>query len=260
MTLDLLTYIPKGVDYPKFRELLAQYGNLFNQKFLYVSEHHTYEMTPDIDQFLIEEYTKLGFTYVEPPSLRTAEQDWCDFALKAMLAKSTAGAFLIMHPDFLAKDFPSLIEKVKKELEKSDLVGYVNKVALRIQPAFFACKRSSYENSCKDFSAREGYDHCDFLSEDMITRGMKVKPLQRLGFENKKDFYHIGGTTQNYIWGLTRDDCRREEDYVYLYYVLKAKVPMNQVYIDRATKILALLKEKFPNIDPEMHWLGRFYD
>ena len=175
-----------------------------------------------------------------------------------MLSKSTADAFLIMHPDFLVKDFPSLIQKVKEALEVNDLIGYINKAKVLIQPAFFTCKRSSYEKSCKDFSAREGYDHCDFLTEDMIKRGMMVNPLQVLGLKDKKDFFHIGGVTQGYIWGLTRDDCRRKMDYVYLYYALKMNVPMNNVYTDRVTKILALLKEKFPDINPETHWLKEF--
>jgi len=93
----------------------------------------------------------------------------------------------------------------------------------------------------------------------MIEKGMMVNPLQQLGFKDKKDFFHIGGTTQNFIWGLTRDDCRNENDYVYLYHALKANVPMNQIYVKRATKIIALLKAKFPNINPETHWLRRFY-
>ena len=260
MTLDLLTFIPKGVDYPNFRELLGKYGNLFNQKFLYVSEHYTNEMTPDIDEFLISEYQKLGFIHVEPPYLRTATEDWCDFAAKAMLKKSKADAFLIMHPDFLVKDFPSLIQKVKEALEVNDLVGYINKTEVLIQPAFFACKRSSYEKSCKDFSAKEGYDHCDFLSEDMIKRGMMVKSLQSIGLKNKEDFFHLGGVTQGYIWGLTKDDCRRGVDYVYLYYALKMNVPMNQIYVDRVSKILSLCRNKFPNIYPETHWMRRFYE
>src|SRR3990167_4274079 len=99
MTINLFAYQPKCCDYPLFRELLTKYGDLFNQKFLYISEHHTNEITPNIDKFLVKEYTKLGFIYVEPPYLRTADQDWCDFALKAILDKSTSDAFLIMHPD-----------------------------------------------------------------------------------------------------------------------------------------------------------------
>ena len=257
MTIDLLTYQPKSCDYPNFRNLMSKYGNLFNQKFLYISEHNSNEITPDIDSFLIPEYTKLGFTYVEPPRLRVAEEDWCDFAIKAMLEKSKADTFLIIHPDFLAEDFPLLIAMVEHELETSDLVGYTN--GEYIEPAFFACKRKSYNKSCKDFSARDGFDHCNYLSKNMMDKGMKIKYLQGLGLINRKDFYHLGGATQAYIWGLTMDEYRREVDYVSLWWALKKDVPMNQIYVDRVSKIIALCKEKFPNVNPETHWLRRFF-
>lgn len=260
MNIDLFIYQPKGIDFPNFRALMQRYGHLFNNKFLYISEHHTYNMFPDIDDWVSKEYVKLGFECIKPELEVNIEQDWFAVAIKSMLNHSKAENFLIMHQDFLTKDFTRVISLAYDELGfKADLVGYERKPN-HIQPAFFACKRDIYERSNKNFTAGDGLDHCEKLSENILHNGGTIKALEHLGLDNKREYYHVTGVTQTYTYGLEGKSPLRERDYVYFYHCLKQNVPMNESYTSRTTKLVNFLKGMYPHIDPETHWLRRFLE
>jgi len=243
MDIDILNYMPKGCDYPNYRYSISKHGNLFKEKFCFISEHNTRAKFDDIDDFLIKEYIKLGFHYIPEPYLRLSSEDWCDVAIKNMLKKSKSDIFLIMHHDFMLKDWDKTIDMVKKELENgTSLVGYDTSSAEfpRIQPAFFCMRRDAYERSCKDFAVKDGFDHMEFISKDVWDREQSIKSLQDMGFKQDRDFKHMAGVTQTYTVGFDAPELLNDQLYVYFDTCLKLPVAQSGKYTLRVEQLLKL--------------------
>lgn len=178
---------PIHIDYPIFRYMLKKNVEFFKDIVIVFSDGH---VGYDFRNFI--KYDLPFAHYLKPYNKKS---DWRDDAVYAIThAYLPIDYFLFIEQDFLIGH--GFWQKV---LTSESPFIYYNQDG-RIHPAFSIISRELVDKTSCDFSAHpdDGYDHFGkfFTEIKALENGVEIREL---GLENKKDFYHMNGLTQNYF-------------------------------------------------------------
>lgn len=185
---DLLTVIPRDVDFPLFRYNLERFKKYFDQIYIAINDNG---FATDYSDFFI---TSIPFAHFKKTPRGGGDVDWRNVAMNTLLDKSTADWVLFLEPDFLIRD--DRFFEVLLNVSDYDFIFYEE--GERIHPACALLPRHIIERTSKDFSARPpAHDHFGqfFKQASLITNSAD---LETIGLRDKEDYVHIAGVTQSY--------------------------------------------------------------
>lgn len=189
--VDVILCQPRHVDYPLFRYRMNQWKDYFHKIFVGVTQGAFNE---DYIDFIRGEMPYAQFEFAPP-----VHQDWRQNAIANILNNfSEADYVLFLEQDFLIKDLYGVFWKnVLNTGWKSDFIFYNEDT--RFHPAFYLVSRELIDKTDKEFSAQPPkYDHFGLFTDQLLQQAQYGMRLEAFGFENRKDFYHMAGLTQNY--------------------------------------------------------------
>jgi len=273
MKSDLLVCWIKHCDYPIFRKFLKKHREFFGKIIIYWSEHfrHMY-----YDKFIQEDLATLGnIQFLENIEYKYGVEDWRNIATNYMLKHSTSEWICSVEQDFFTKDWNKLFKAIEEASKTYDLLGYkgYSKQAGQehqdpyltgnyVHPAFFFMKRATLEKTSRDFTAdtSKGCDHFGLITQDSLRLEIPIWYTQDNGFP-EKDTFHQGGINFNYLeFGKENSEIHRPElFYLYNYWSMKADVKQNSQFYTLMMEVDAVLKERFPEINPETDERRVFY-
>ena len=166
-----------------------------------------------------------------------SKEDWRDDTVNSMLSVDTdAERYLFLEQDFLL----SGIDILKRILKHEEPFIYYEEGG-RIHPAFALVDKTLVNQTSKDFAAHppEGDHFIHFFKE--ITAIEPGKNLKQLGFEEKKDFYHMSGLSQNYACFMEGQPFYKPKEFI-VYNSLSMLLPYQEMSFEKKQQDIA---EKF---------------
>lgn len=255
----LITWI-KHCDYPVFRMFLKRHRDFFGKVIIYWSEHfrHMY-----YDEFIQKVLADDGVECQFLPSIeyKYGVEDWRNVATNHMLKFSDSEWVCSIEQDFFVKDWEKLLTDIVVNSASADLLGWWQPAGKYIHPGFWFMKREALEKTKKDFSARDGFDHFGWITQDYLASGGKIISTQDMGFEDFKDAFHLGGVNQNYLQCGTPGYVLHRPDIfgVYNYWSMWANVPQSDEFLALCREIDKSFRISHPNTDPRTSEWREFF-
>jgi len=254
MRIDLILCQPRHVDYPWFRFKLKEWRKYFDKVYIALTQG----LEPDISQFLIGDYK--GARFIKSPKT-DGLTDWRHLAVKDVLITFSQSEWvLFLEQDFLMTDHFLESMCLNASIYRYDLIYYQEDK--RIHPAFCLARKEDIVKTSMDFSANPPqYDHFGKFFEELfkIVEENKRIEIKELGFEEKKDFYHMCSLTQNYHCHKLKEPLFRPEIFLaYNYYCLNLPIKQSPHFFSLMKEIEAqhgrgdtqgFIKDFFPTFD-----------
>lgn len=178
----LLVVWPLHLDFPMFRYNLARFGKYFASVWIALSNHY---QEVDYSNFIRAVLPQAYFVEV-----KHTNSDWRDDAINETLDLiKTNEPICFIEQDFFMRE--GFFDKVFKD--DHDFIYFTE--GDRIHPAFAVVKRELIEKTHRNFSAQPEKDHFGYFFDE-LPPGTHI---DELGVENKKDYYHMAGLSQNYM-------------------------------------------------------------
>lgn len=202
MTHDLIVVWPNFLDYPLFRIFLLNYGPLFNNILIMVTEQNlsSYDYTNGLREWMVDEILKTRDTniVVEGPLITPENEDWRDWAVNTALQHSGSDYLWFMEQDFFA-DWSALFGKIANAIDEGvDAVGFYEESTERLHPAFMVISKEVLEQTCMDFSPHPKRDHFGHISADLEEMEAEIITLEELGLKGWRYWYHMQSLTYSY--------------------------------------------------------------
>ena len=261
---DLLVTQIKHCDYPIFRYLLKKHRDYFGKIIIYFNENNRF---PYLDHFQHGQFAELGnVLFLDQVDMEWGKQDWRNVSTNEMLKHSTSEWVCSVEQDWFARDWDKLLQATTIASQASELIGWENFAGQYIHPSWWFIKRSTLEQTRKDFSASEGVDHFGLVTRDVRAMGRLIVNTQTLGFRDltepeNTDAFHLGGVNQNFLMGLDDNYTfhRGEIFKVYNYWNMRAPVEQSSRFLNQSKRIQGRLDALYPNVDPEASGWKEFF-
>lgn len=219
----LLCCWPAHIDYPLFRLRLRLLREYFGDVIIAITQeaHGESRLADEVLNDLL--IPKIVFHVQEQ------QGDWRNNAVREALQRARDPYVLFLEQDFLFKQ--TVLDEVLET--KKDFVYY--KEGDRVHPAFALVRRELLNRTSKDFSASPPeFDHFGLFFQELwrLSKDRKGGEYERISITrysllNGRDFYHLGGLTQNYHCFKHQQPFYQPETFLaYNYYV--QQLPINQ--------------------------------
>lgn len=262
MKPDLLITWIKHCDYPIFRARLEEHRDFFGKVIIYWSEHNRF---PYFDHFIQESLHHLNVVNLDPVYTDWGTEDWRNKSTNHMLDFSDSEWVCSVEQDFFVDNWKELLNRVEKESETYDLIGYKGHQGQEgrqsgylqgdyVHPAFWFMRRTALERTSKNFSAdtTRGCDHFGLISREAQKSGITTSYIQDWGFGEFIRAFHLGGVNQNYLNFENPDYTFHRPDifFAYNYWCRLANVPQSEKFTEislRVERTLLSLNEQEEN-------------
>jgi len=210
---------PRHIDYPLFRYNLKRWRKYFKGIYIAVTQR---AFDWDIVPFLQEDLPFVNFEFA--PSMY---DDWRNNAVRNIVDFFALSEYtMFLEQDFLMRDY--VLGSLSDGFWEFDFLYYLE--GTRFHPAFSIVKRDIIQQTQKDFSAHPPqYDHFGLFFEEINKKVDKDKklPLEYYGFDSVRDYYHLGGLTQNYFCVMHGEPLYKPDEFI-AYNTLSQSVPVKQ--------------------------------
>ena len=261
MKPDLLICHIKHCYYPIWMKTVKKYRDFFGKILIHFSEHNR---QPYFDHYIHTELQELGnIVFLDKANIDWSTQDWRNIATNEMLKYSTGEWVCSIEQDWFCRDWDKLLAECRRHMDSpAALFGWYSLTAHSyVHPAFFFIRRAVLDQTSKDFgphSEISGSDHFAKITYDVEKLEQIVVGLNVGDVSSRSLAFHLGGVNQNYLDGIHTGVFHREEIfYIYNYWSMKHNLPSD--FAKRCLRIETILKNKYPDIDPEKSEWSEFF-
>lgn len=191
--LSALISWPDGFDFPLFRKNLEKLKRHVDEVVICFTHHGNASLKEWLRQNLqgcvlldVDTYTQLNY-----------QGDWRSQSTNRMIDAAQGDWLLSLEQDFFIKDYDTFFSTVKKAMDNYDVIMFPE--TNRFHPACLFVKKDILKRTRRDFSTNgTGVDHFAMVTDDL--KGMsRYVDLHTLGLEERRDWLHMRGLTDNYF-------------------------------------------------------------
>lgn len=185
---------PDSFDFPLFRKNLTQLQQYVDEVIICFTSHGNHSLK----DWLRDNLPGCKLLDADMYQAQQYGGDWRNKATNLMIDHAQGDWILSLEQDFLIKDYAHFFSTVKGTMDKHNVISFQENN--RFHPAFFLVKKSELNKTSRDFSVQgEHKDHFWLVGHELKQKSPSYIMIDVLGLFEKRDWYHMGGLTENYF-------------------------------------------------------------